>query len=77
MCIRDRSEGMVRWSRTPTLHVAEDSYHDQIQELRSMILRINEAKETENREEANEAEEDVASPVISDSASNNSLISLH
>ena len=42
-----------------------------------MILRMNEAKETENREEANEAEEDVASPVISDSASNHSLISLH
>ena len=72
-----QSEGMVRWSRTPAIHVVEDSYQDQIQELRSMILRMAEAKETENREAENEADEDVASPVISDSTSNHSLISLH
>ena len=59
------------------MHVAEDSYQDQIQELRSMILRMAEAKEAENREEGNETEEDVASPVISDNTSNHSLISLH
>ena len=77
LIMSSQNEGMIRWSRTPTMHVAEDSYQDQIQELRSMILRMTEAKETENREEENEADEDVASPVISDSTSNHSLISLH
>ena len=68
---------MVRWSRTPAIHVAEESYQDQIQELRNMILRMAAAKEAENKEEENEVTEDVASPVVLDSTSNHSLISLH
>ena len=65
---------MVRWSRTPAIHVAEDNYHDQIQELRSMILRMATEKEAENKEEENEVAEDVASPIVSDNTSNHSCL---
>ena len=41
-----------------------------------MILRMTSEKEAENTEEK-EVTEDVASPIVSDSTSNHSLISLH
>ena len=72
-----QSEGMVRWSRTPAIHVSEDSYQDQIQELRGMILKMATVIEANKKEDKNEVSKDVASPSKLDSASNHSLISLH
>ena len=69
-------EGMVHWSRTPAIHVAEDSYQDQIQELRSMILKMASAINTNKKDESNEVPEDVVNPEDLD-ISNHSLISLY
>ena len=68
---------MVRWSRTPAIHVTEDSYQDQIQELRGMILKMASVMEANKKEEENEVTEDVPSPGNLDSTSNHSLITLH
>ena len=68
---------MMRWSRTPAIHVTENSYQEQIQELRSMTLKMAAAMEANKKEEDNEVTEDVASPSNLDSTSNHSLISLY
>ena len=33
-------EGLVHWTREPAIHVTDNSYQDQIQELRGLVLKI-------------------------------------
>ena len=59
----------MHWSREPAIHVAEDSYQDQIQELRGMVLKIASTIEEVNKNNEKKQEDD--------EISNKSLISLH
>ena len=70
-------EGMVHWSRTPAINVAEDTYQDQIQELRGLILKMASSIDTDKKVESSEVPEDVVNPEDLDNISNHSLISLH
>ena len=68
---------MVRWPRTPTIHVAEDNYQDQIQELRGMILKLASSVDVDKKVTSDEDQEDVVDQEDLDDISNKSLIYLH
>ena len=70
-------EGMVYWSRTPAIHVAEENYQDQIQELRGMILKMASSIDTDKKVASSEVQEDVVDQKDLHNISNKSLISLH
>ena len=75
--VSSQQEGMVHWSRSPTIHVTEDNYQDQIQELRGMILKMASSIDTDKKVASSEDQEVVVHQEDLDNISNKSLISLH
>ena len=73
LTLASQTEGSMHWSRSPELRVADmdNSYQDQIQELRGLVLRMASSfEESKKNEKERKNTED-------DEISNKSLITLH